>query len=88
MSTIRPFLCVLLLIAAALQARGASFDAARMDRVFDLLESNERLRGSVAIARDGKVGYSRAIALRDGRAKNDRATMFRVGSVTRCSRRR
>jgi CubicO group peptidase (beta-lactamase class C family) len=37
----------------------------------------------VSVTRDGKVVYSRAFGLRDGRAKNDTATMFRVGSITK-----
>lgn len=61
----------------------APFDVQRMDRIFDLLESNDRIRGAVTVTRDGKTIYSRAVGLRDGRTKNDAATMFRIGSITK-----
>ncbi|MDP9192274.1 MAG: serine hydrolase [Acidobacteriota bacterium] len=86
MHWIRPLLCLFLAIAS-ISARAATtvstFDVARMDRAFDALESNERLRGSVSVTRDGEVVYSRAFGLRDGRTKNDAATMFRIGSITK-----
>lgn len=81
MRLLRGFL--LLLVIASLSASAAPFDAAKLDRAFDLIESNQRLQGSVSVTKDGKVIYSRAFGQRDGRAKNDTATMFRVGSITK-----
>ena len=73
---------------AASAARAATpapppFDAPALNRIFDVLESNQRLRGSVAISRDGRLVYSRAFGLRDAQAKVTTATMFRVGSITK-----
>lgn len=75
---IRRLLCAVVLVAAA-----RTLHAEDLDRVFDRLESNNRLRGSVAIAEGGKIVYSRAVGLRDAKTKNDATTMFRVGSVTK-----
>jgi CubicO group peptidase (beta-lactamase class C family) len=58
-------------------------DTAKLDRIFDTLEAHQRLRGSVAITRDGTVVYSRAFGLRDTRSPMDTATMMRVGSITK-----
>jgi D-alanyl-D-alanine carboxypeptidase len=86
MRLIRPILCLFLAIAStSIRAAPAvpAFDVAKMDRAFDAIESNERLRGSVSVTRNGNVVYSRAFGLRDGRARNDAATMFRIGSITK-----
>lgn len=70
------FLC---LTAAATPA----LDTAKLDRIFDTLEAHQRLRGSVAISRDGAVVYSRAFGLRDAEKPVDVSTMIRVGSITK-----
>lgn len=79
---------VLTALAIACVVRAAApapppFDTAAMNRIFDVLESNNRLRGSVAVTRDGRLVYSRAFGLRDDRAKATTATMVRVGSITK-----
>lgn len=79
---------VLLALTITSAARAATpapppFDTAAMNRIFDTLESNERLRGSVAITRDGQLVYSRAFGLRDVHAKTTTATMQRIGSITK-----
>jgi CubicO group peptidase (beta-lactamase class C family) len=58
-------------------------DPAKLDRIFDVLEKNERLRGSVAIAKNGEVLYSRAFGKRDAHHAVDASTMMRVGSITK-----
>lgn len=78
----RSFLCLFIAIVS-LSAQAAPLDVTKLDRAFDALESNQRLRGAVSITKDGKVVYSRAFGLRDDGAKNDAATMFRVGSITK-----
>jgi CubicO group peptidase (beta-lactamase class C family) len=83
MKRIRRLLCAVVLIVSARYIHASSEDASNLDRVFDRLESNNRVQGSVAIAEGGKVVYSRAVGLRDAGKKNDVATMFRVGSVTK-----
>jgi CubicO group peptidase (beta-lactamase class C family) len=82
MHVMRSFLCFFIAILS-FSAQAASFDVAKMDRAFDALETHQRLRGSVSVTKDGKVVYNRAFGLRDDGAKNDTATMFRVGSITK-----
>ncbi len=77
------FVLSLVSLPAAAEPTAPRFDVARMERAFDALESNQRLQGSVIVTRDGNVVYSRALGLRDGAARNDPATMFRVGSITK-----
>jgi D-alanyl-D-alanine carboxypeptidase len=69
--------------SAAASWASAPLDVAKLDRALDGLEAHQRLQGSVAIGRAGKVIYSRAFGLRDGRAENDPETMFRIGSITK-----
>lgn len=86
MSLMRTLLCLLLTLSAVSAGAAAAvrpFDVEKMDRIFDHLESNQRMQGAVTVTRQGKVIYSRAVGMRDGRTKNDAATMFRVGSVTK-----
>jgi D-alanyl-D-alanine carboxypeptidase len=80
MKAVHHLLCVALLLAFTRPVHGSAPD---LDRVLDLLESNQRLRGSVAIGERGTVVYSRAVGLRDGRTRSDVATMYRIGSVTK-----
>lgn len=64
-----------------------SLDTTTLDRYFDSLESNKRLMGSVALARNGEVIYRRAFGFRTapgkGGAASDTETMFRIGSVSK-----
>ena len=70
-----------LLLTATLHA--AQLDVAKLDRAFDVLEANQRVRGSVTITKDGAVVYSRALGLRDDKGKVDSATAIRIGSITK-----
>jgi D-alanyl-D-alanine carboxypeptidase len=80
---------IVLLLAFVIAALGVSaappppLDVAKLDRIFDLLDARNRLRGSVAITKDGAVVYSRSFGLRDEHAKVDAATRIRVGSITK-----
>jgi CubicO group peptidase (beta-lactamase class C family) len=79
-------LAILLSLFASLPTHAATrppFDVAKLDRAIATLESNQRLRGSVAITKDGKVVYSRTFGLRDDRKKVDPETMIRIGSITK-----
>jgi D-alanyl-D-alanine carboxypeptidase len=64
-------------------AHAAQLDVAKLDRAFDVLEANQRVRGEVTITKDGAVAYSRALGLRDGSAKVDSRTAMRIGSITK-----
>jgi D-alanyl-D-alanine carboxypeptidase len=61
----------------------STIDVAKLDRAFDVLETKERVRGSVTITKDGLIVYSRALGLRDGRSKVDNATAMRIGSIAK-----
>lgn len=64
-----------------------AFDAGKLDRLFDVLESNNRMMGVVTITRAGKVIYQRALGYRAvsdrEKVKADVDTKFRVGSVAK-----
>lgn len=61
------------------------FDRARMDSLFDVLEQNHRMMGSVTVRRSDRVVYQRALGWRDAAARtaSDAETRFRIGSVTK-----
>lgn len=63
----------------------AQFDDDFADAYFDVLEQNDKFSGSVAIAKDGKIIYRRAIGYSDfeNRKKNDSETAFRIGSISK-----
>src|SRR5688572_22180805 len=78
-------LCALLvcfLLTGSVQA-----NVANLDRLFDMLEENQRLMGSVSLTRNGVVLYSRAFGFREQNAgttlRSDRETMYRIGSITK-----
>jgi D-alanyl-D-alanine carboxypeptidase len=84
----RAFVFLGLLLVLVPPAGGQARDLTRgLDAWFDALEQNGRMHGSVAIARDGKVVYRRALGMRaheNGKAlKADTATKYRVGSITK-----
>lgn len=83
----RAALCLALgfLPIARTAAAQAGFDRARMDRLFDVLEHNDRMMGAVTVRRGERVLYQRSLGLRDvaARAPSDADTEFRVGSVTK-----
>jgi D-alanyl-D-alanine carboxypeptidase len=78
-------------LAIAAFATGAMAQASgyrlRLDSLFTILETHQRMMGSVTIRQAGRVVYSRTIGYRDSSASgwipSDSATMFRVGSVTK-----
>jgi D-alanyl-D-alanine carboxypeptidase len=60
---------------------------ARLDSLFNTLDSNQRAMGRVSIRKAGRVVYQRSIGYRDSSAngwvRTDSLTMYRVGSVTK-----
>ncbi|MEM8528701.1 MAG: serine hydrolase domain-containing protein [Bacteroidota bacterium] len=60
-------------------------DFAKLDNFFKILEENDRFLGSVAVARNGKIIYSKAIGYADIATKqaNTKDTKFRIGSITK-----
>jgi CubicO group peptidase (beta-lactamase class C family) len=75
------------LLAALLCVAQTPPDTAKIDRFFDRLAEKSKAMGSLAIVKDGKVLYSRAIGYGriEGTEKNPltAASRFRIGSVTK-----
>ncbi|HVG29364.1 MAG TPA: serine hydrolase domain-containing protein [Pyrinomonadaceae bacterium] len=64
-----------------------TFDARKMDGLFDVLESNNKMMGVVTITRDGKTVYNRALGYSRvsgaEKVRNSGATKFRIASLTK-----
>ena len=64
-----------------------TLDKAKLDRFFDRLAEKNQAMGSLTIAKDGKVLYSRAIGYSQisgsERKAATAATRYRVGSITK-----
>ena len=77
----------LLMLALYAAAHAQTPDKAKLERFFDLLAEKNKAMGSLVVARDGKVLYSRAIGYsRIGETEKkpvSAATRFRVGSITK-----
>lgn len=78
---------VALLLALAGAARAETALTRNLDAYFDALERHGRMHGGVAIVKDGKVLYRRAVGMRtqeNGRAvAADFATRYGAGSITK-----
>lgn len=57
----------------------------KLDQMFDELEKNDRMTGSINISKDGEIIYHRELGYRDisNKLKIDSDTMFRIGSITK-----
>lgn len=64
-----------------------TFDAQKMNSLFDVLESNNKMMGVVTINRDGKTVYNRALGyskISDAeKVRNSDATTFPIASLTK-----
>lgn len=60
---------------------------ARLDSLFMILDTNQRMMGSVTVRKAGRIIYQRTIGYRDstqaGWVPSDSSTAFRIGSVTK-----
>lgn len=78
------FISTLFLSAAVAQSNP---EVQKINELFDVLESNNKVMGVVTISKDGKPIYNREIGYArisdDGRVKNTGETMFRVGSISK-----
>lgn len=77
--------CVALIVSPVDAVGQRGFDRVRMDSLFDVLEQNHRMMGSVTVRRGERVVYQLALGWRDAaaRAPADAETRFRIGSVTK-----
>lgn len=66
---------------------GQTFNKAKMDSLFNALETNNKAMGSICISKDGKEIYSKAIghSFIDGESKTkaDVNTKYRIGSISK-----
>ncbi|HKS28955.1 MAG TPA: serine hydrolase domain-containing protein [Pyrinomonadaceae bacterium] len=80
-------LALLLTLALCAAGHAQTLDKAKLDQFFDRLAEKNKAMGSLAIARDGNVLYTRAIGYSQisGAAKkpSTTATRYRVGSITK-----
>lgn len=74
---------LVLLVLAALSSAASTLDTRQLDAYFDVLNAHQRMRGGVAIARNGSLLYRRAVGLRTEKATADLNTMYRVGSIAK-----
>lgn len=74
---------LLLLLVIPLDAQ--TFDIAKMDQYFDEVTKHHRSMGSLAITKDGKVIYERAIGLADVKQSREAnsETHYRIGSISK-----
>jgi len=84
---IKILLSILLTLAFFTASYTQTLDKAKLDRFFDRLAEKNKAMGSLTIARDGKILYSRAIGYSQlsGTEKKpaSAATRYRIGSVTK-----
>ena len=70
-----------------LSAFSQTFDKAKLDQFFDALSANNKGMGSMAIAKDGNIIYSRAVGISHigdkGYVSADAKTKYRIGSITK-----
>ncbi len=83
MKSLSIFLLCLLLNFSFCEAQ--SFNKAKADSLFDLLQNKNKAMGSVCIQKNGKVLYQRAFGWTEARAhvRNNDSTAFRIGSITK-----
>src|SRR6185436_7305163 len=60
---------------------------ARLDSLFTILDTSQRMMGSIAIRKGNRLLYQRSIGFRDstqsGWVRSDSSTTYRIGSVTK-----
>lgn len=64
-----------------------TFDVQKLNTLFDVLESSNKMMGVVTITRDGKTVYNRALGYSrvsdSEKVRNSEATKFRIASLTK-----
>lgn len=78
----------ILILAFGLLSRfgvAQDFDKTKLDAYFDALETNNKFMGSVAVSKEGKIIYSKAIGFADieNKIKADENSKYRIGSITK-----
>lgn len=80
------FLTALLFISHAASAQ-TKLDVKKLDKLFDVLESSNRMMGSVTLTKKGKIIYQRSLGYRNildkANVRTNAETEFRIGSITK-----
>ncbi len=83
----KTLLTFLILLVLSVSAFSQTFDKAKLDQFFDALSTNNKGMGSIAISKDGKIVYSRAVGFshlsEKGKVPSDAKTKYRIGSITK-----
>lgn len=65
----------------------SKIDTQKLDEMFDVLESNDRMMGSITVRQGGKIIYNRILGYRsiagEKKIKSDANTLFRIGSIAK-----
>lgn len=79
------FFAVLAMVIMCHSVLAQAFDKAKLDAYFDALEQNDKFMGSVALAKDGSIIYSRSVGYADfdKKIKADENSKYRIGSITK-----
>ena len=61
------------------------FDREKLDNYFDVLEKNNKFMGSVAVAKNGELIYTKTVGLADveNNIKANQHTKYRIGSISK-----
>ncbi|MEX0312810.1 MAG: serine hydrolase domain-containing protein [Allomuricauda sp.] len=76
------FLAILLLGS---MGYSQTFNKAKLDSVFDVLEAHNKFMGSIALSKDGQAIYSRTLGYADveNEKKPNTTTKYRIGSISK-----
>jgi CubicO group peptidase (beta-lactamase class C family) len=87
MNRFQKALCLLLTAGSATTLQAQNINTAKLDSFFNALEANNKMMGSVAVAKNGKLLYTRAIGYAQVAAgagiRADADTKYRIGSITK-----
>jgi CubicO group peptidase (beta-lactamase class C family) len=78
-------LLVLLVVLVSVPTFAQNFNKAKIDSLFQVLETKDKYMGSVAVSENGKIIYTNAIGKED-MASNTKATVstkYRIGSISK-----
>ena len=75
----------LIACVASFPIHAQSFNKARLDSFFDILERENRFMGSIAVSKEGKQVYSRSVGFSDVSAgiKANEQSVYRIGSISK-----
>lgn len=81
----RIFFSVLILVLSFKAAVCQSIDTAKLSSYFNLLETNNKFMGSVAVSQHGKLLYTKSIGFSDidNQVKPNKNTKYRIGSISK-----